>query len=105
MITFNTTVFHYSYFLLILYYWHENPPFYVVTCCENMEYIIYIIHYLFLEGHPVEQLVEVLRKIRKVTGSITDEVIGIFHLNNPCSTTMIPGSGQVLTQICTRNIP
>ena len=41
---------------------------------------------------------------RKVAGSITDGVIGIFHWHNPSGCTMALGSTQPLTEMDTRNI-
>jgi hypothetical protein len=41
---------------------------------------------------------------RKVAGSISDGVIGIFHWHNPSSLTMALGSTQPLTEMSTRNI-
>jgi hypothetical protein len=41
---------------------------------------------------------------RKVTGSITDGVTGIFHSHNPFGRTVALGSTQNLTEISTRNI-
>ena len=41
---------------------------------------------------------------RKVTGSIPDGVIGIFHLHNPSDRTMALGSTQPLTEMSTRRI-
>ena len=41
---------------------------------------------------------------RKVAGSITDVVIGIFHLHNRFGRTVALGSTQSLTEISTRNI-
>ena len=40
----------------------------------------------------------------KVTGSIPNDVIGIFHWQNPSSRTMALGSTQPLTEIGTENI-
>jgi hypothetical protein len=43
---------------------------------------------------------------RKVTGSIPDEVIGIFfNLPNPSSRTMALGSTQPVTKMSIRNLP
>jgi len=42
--------------------------------------------------------------IQKVTGSIPDGVIGIFHSHNPSGRTMALGSTQPLTEMSTRNI-
>ena len=39
---------------------------------------------------------------RKVPGSIPDDVIGIFHWNNPADRTMALGSTQPLTEMSTR---
>jgi hypothetical protein len=41
---------------------------------------------------------------RKVAGSISDSVIGIFHWHNPSGHTMAVGSTQPLTEMSTRNI-
>jgi hypothetical protein len=41
---------------------------------------------------------------QKVTGSIPDGVIGIFHWHNPSSHTMTLGLIQPLTEMSTRNI-
>jgi len=40
----------------------------------------------------------------KVTGSIPDSVIGIFHWHNPSDRTMALGSTQSLTEMSTRSI-
>jgi len=40
---------------------------------------------------------------RKVAGSIADDVIGIFHWNNPSDSTMALGSTQPLTEMSTRS--
>jgi hypothetical protein len=50
------------------------------------------------------QLVEALRYSWKVTGSIPDGVIGIFHRHNPSSHTMALGLTQPLTGMSTSNI-
>jgi hypothetical protein len=42
---------------------------------------------------------------RKVTGSIPDEVKGIFNWSNPSSGIMAPGSTQPLREMSTRNFP
>jgi hypothetical protein len=41
---------------------------------------------------------------RKVAGSISDGVNGIFRLHNPSSRTMALGSTHPLTEMSTRNI-
>ena len=41
---------------------------------------------------------------RKVSGSIPDGVIGIFHQRNPSDRTMALGSTQPLTEMSTRSI-
>ena len=41
---------------------------------------------------------------QKVTDSIPDGVIGIFHGHNPSSCTMVLGLTQPLTEMSTRNI-
>jgi len=41
---------------------------------------------------------------RKVAGSITDGVIGIFHWHNPSGRTMALGLTQPLTEMSTRNV-
>ena len=41
---------------------------------------------------------------RKVAGSISDGVIGIFHWHNPFSRTMALGFTQPLTEMSTKNI-
>jgi hypothetical protein len=43
--------------------------------------------------------------LRKVVGSIPNEVIGFFNLPNPSSRTMSLGSTQPLTEMSTRNLP
>ena len=40
----------------------------------------------------------------KVTGSISDGVIGIFHLHNPSTCTMALGLAHPLTEMSTRHI-
>jgi hypothetical protein len=51
----------------------------------------------------VAQLVEALH-YRKVTGSIPDGIIRIFHWHNPFGRTMALGLTQPLTEMSTRNI-
>jgi len=41
---------------------------------------------------------------RKVTGSIPDGVIVIFHRHNPSDRTLVLGSNQPLTEMSTRSI-
>jgi hypothetical protein len=41
---------------------------------------------------------------RKVAGSITDGVIGIFHCHNPSGRTMALGLTQLLKEMSIRNI-
>jgi len=41
---------------------------------------------------------------RKISGSISDGVIGIFHGHNPSGRTMTLGLTQPLTEVSTRNI-
>jgi hypothetical protein len=43
-------------------------------------------------------------KSRKITGSIPDVVIGIFHLHNPYGRTAALGPTQTLAEISSRNI-
>ena len=50
------------------------------------------------------RLVEALRYKRKVAGSISDGVIGIFHLRNPFGPTMALGSTQSVIEMSTRDI-
>ena len=65
-----------------------------------------------LHGHVVAQLVEALRyswlrhcaASQKVTGSIPDGVIGIFHRLNLPGRIMALGLNQLLTEMSTRNI-
>ena len=40
----------------------------------------------------------------KVTGSISDHVIGIFHQHNPSGHTMVLGLTQPLTEMSTKSI-
>jgi hypothetical protein len=44
-------------------------------------------------------------QIRKVAGSIPDEVIGFFNWPNPSSRNMALGSTQPLTEMSTKNLP
>jgi len=41
---------------------------------------------------------------RKVTGSISDGIIGIFHLHNPSGRTLALGLTQPLTEMSTRHV-
>jgi hypothetical protein len=41
----------------------------------------------------------------KVTGSIPNEVTGLFNLPNPSNCTMVLGSTQLLTKMSTKNLP
>jgi len=54
--------------------------------------------------HPVAQFVYALRYNQKVSGSITDGVIGIFHWHNPSGHTVALELTQLLTEMSTRNI-
>jgi hypothetical protein len=54
--------------------------------------------------HVVAQFVEALHHKPKVVGSITNGVIGIFHLKNLTGHTMALGSTQPLTEMSTRGI-
>jgi hypothetical protein len=55
-------------------------------------------------GHAVAQWLRHCATNRKVTGSIPDGVIGIFHWHNPSGRTMSLGSTQPLTEMSTRKI-
>ena len=49
-------------------------------------------------------LVEALRYMSKVAGSMPNGVTGVFQLHNPSGRTMALGSNQPLTGMSTRNI-
>jgi hypothetical protein len=55
-------------------------------------------------GHAVAQWLRHCATNRKVAGSISDGLIGIFHRRNPSGRTMALGSTQFLTEMSTRNI-
>jgi hypothetical protein len=55
-------------------------------------------------GTAVAQWLRYCATDRKVTGSIPDGVIGIFHWHNPSNRTMALGSTQLLTEMSTRSI-
>ena len=55
-------------------------------------------------GTTVAQWLRCCATSRKVTGSIPDGVIGIFHWHNPSNRTMALGSTQPLTDMSTRSI-
>ena len=55
-------------------------------------------------GTAVAQWLRCCATNRKVTGSIPDGVIGIFHRHNPSDRTMALGSTQPLTEMSTRRI-
>jgi len=57
-----------------------------------------------LVGDRGSTVVKVLATNRKVTGSIPDSVIGIFHGHDPSDCTMALGSAQPLTEMSTRSI-
>jgi hypothetical protein len=43
--------------------------------------------------------------LRKVVGSLPNEIVGFFSLPNPSSLTVVLGSTQRLTEMSTWNIP
>ena len=55
-------------------------------------------------GIAVVQWLRCCGTIRKVSGSIPDGVIGIFHWHNPPDRTMALRSTQPLTEMSTRRI-
>ena len=59
---------------------------------------------IFFTGHAVAQLLRHFATRRKVTGSIPDGVIGIFHWHNPSCRTISLGLTQPPTEMSTRNI-
>jgi hypothetical protein len=59
---------------------------------------------LCLLGHAVAQWLRYCATNRKVAGSITDGVIGIFYLHKPSGRTMALGLIQTLTEMSTRDI-
>ena len=54
-------------------------------------------------GTAVAQRLRCRATNRKVTGSIPNRVIGIFHGRNPSDRTMALGSTQPLTEMSTKN--
>ena len=56
------------------------------------------------KGYAVAQLVEALRYMSRVAGSIPDGVSGLFHWHNPSGRTMALATTQRLTEMSTRNI-
>ena len=81
---------------------------------ERKESIILPIHkkrdktdcnnYRGISGTAVAQWLRCCATNRKVTGSIPDGVIGVFHWHNPSNRTMALGSTQPLTEMNTRRI-
>jgi hypothetical protein len=69
--------------------WHH-------ACILTHNYYYYYYYILFRLRH--------FSTSRKVTGSIPDDVTGIFHWHNPSGRTMALGSTQPLTEMSTRNI-
>jgi len=61
--------------------------------------------YMFKGGTRWRSWVSHCAKSRKVAGSITDGVIGIFYWHNTSDRTMVLGLTQSLTEMSTRNIP
>jgi hypothetical protein len=59
----------------------------------------YNVRYIAVLGTAVAQWLRYCATNRKVTGSIPDGVIGIFHRNNPSDRTMALGSTQPLQEI------
>ena len=64
----------------------------------------YITPYALFWGTAVAQWLRFCATNRKVTGSIPDGVIGIFHWRNPSDRTMALGLTQPITEISTRSI-
>ena len=56
-------------------------------------------------GYAVAQLAGHCATSWKVTGSISVEIIGIFHLLNPSGRTMALASTQPLKEMSTRDLP
>ena len=67
---------------------------------------IHVFMYLCIihKGTAVAQWLRCCATNRKVAGSITDCVIGIFHGHNPSDRSMALGSTQPLTEMSTRRI-
>ena len=63
-----------------------------------------LIQYLSVRGRRWRSWLRHCATSRKVTGSIPDGVIGIFHWHNPSSHSMALESTQTLTEMSTRNI-
>ena len=68
---------------------------------RNMKYRYLVYCY---QGTAVAQWLRFCAKNRKVTGSIPDDVIGIFNAYNPSDRTMVLVSSQPLTEMSTRSI-
>ena len=70
--------------------------------CQSFGMIIPILP--FSVGTAVAQWLRCCATNRKIAGSITDGVIGIFHWHNPSDRTMTLGSTQPLTEMSTSRI-
>ena len=84
-----------SYSSSILYFPHGDSLSY--TCLIQLNFPRY-------EGTRWRSWLRHCSTSRKVTGSIPDGVIGIFHWHNPSSRTVALGLTQPVTEISTRNI-
>jgi hypothetical protein len=66
--------------------------------------LIIVTYVIVLRGHAVAQCLRHRATNRKVSGSIPESVIWIFHLHDPSGRTVALGSTQPLTEMSTRNI-
>jgi hypothetical protein len=69
-------------------------------CC----YYYYYYYYHYYWGTRLRSWLRHCATSRKVAGSISDDLTGIFHCHNPSGCTMALGSTHPLTEISTRNI-
>jgi hypothetical protein len=74
------------------------------SCSFTAPYAFMVFTGMTLWGTAVTQWLRYCATNRKVTGSIPDGVIGIFHWHFPCDRTMALGSTQPLTEMSTRSI-
>ena len=82
----------------------KNTKVFGFVMADHLRAKIIIIKDETLEGTAVAQWLMCCATNRKVAGSISDGVIGIFHWRNPSDRTMALESTRPLTEMSTRGI-
>jgi len=77
----------------------------VCKLCVKIQYFTYTHTHTHITNSQWHRWFRHCARCRKVTGLISDCVVGITHWHNPSSHTTALGPTQSLTEMSTRNIP